>query len=72
MLLASTRLPWRRSGERCELRAIGRDKGNSGAQGQGRAAQATEHGPIWRKGIAMDSESGRCAMRRLAAARCVM
>lgn len=34
--------------------AIGRDKGNSGTQGQGRAEQAAEHGPIWRKGIGRD------------------
>ena len=44
------------------LCAIGRDKGNSGTQGQGRAEQAAEHGPIWRKGIGRDkqvSESAR-------------
>lgn len=34
--------------------AIGRDKGDSGTQGQGRAEQATGHGPIWRKGIGRD------------------
>ena len=42
------------------LCAIGRDKGNSGRQGQGRAEQAAEHGPIWRKGIGRDKQVSEC------------
>ncbi len=37
---------------------LAKDKGNSGTQGQGRAEQAAEHHPIWRKGIGRE-EAGR-------------
>jgi hypothetical protein len=38
---------------------LAKDKGNSGTQGQGRAEQAAEHDPIWRKGIGREGAGRR-------------
>jgi hypothetical protein len=38
---------------------LAKDKGNSGTQGQGRAEQAAEHDPIWRKCIGREGAGRR-------------
>ena len=52
---------------------LAKDKGNSGTQGQGRAEQAAEHDPIWRKGIGR-GEVGRrkatCSFACVGGVRC--
>jgi hypothetical protein len=48
---------------------LAKDKGNSGTQGQGRAEQAAEHDPIWRKGIGREG-AGREEKRLLPSRAC--
>lgn len=50
---------------------LAKDKGNSGTQGQGRAARAAEHDPIWRKGIGRE-EAGRKRKRATCSFACVL